>query len=427
MPKQFKKWTEEEVNILKSCEGKFIEDILKHFPYRTERSVTEKLRLSNIKYITKSRIKSKDSESIICHSCNTEKDYNDDNFDLKAKHFICRDCTRRYSQINKYKNKYGIELLPDKLFDTYTPIEWYKMFIENKINVIPWEITRCKEKYGEIIRYVIEDVVGCRTRSDFAKITLEDIKKNKIVFSTCKKVFQINTKYELIDYLYPHLNLKPFEMCQVPRNHWNKVTADEYMTYYIENIVGGIEIVNSNPSLYLTPSNIRIEHPSLYNCIYLYNIYSDFYTWVKELYPYITFKKEDIQVFLSKDNATICNSLEECNIFDYIKFDMGITQIEAIGTKRTDIYNNSKEKENYIPDFKIENVLDKPIIIEYYGLYNNRTNNVKHMKEYNDKIIRKNNFYKNNKEIYFIDLYPYDIKNNFEGVKNKIEKLMPNY
>ena len=58
---------------------------------------------------------------------------------------------------------------------------------------------------------------------------------------------------------------------------------------------------------------------------------------------------------------------------------------------------------------------------------NNRTNNVKHMKEYNDKIIRKNNFYKNNKEIYFIDLYPYDIKNNFEGVKNKIEKLMPNY
>ena len=77
------------------------------------------------------------------------------------------------------------------------------------------------------------------------------------------------------------------------------------------------------------------------------------------------------------------------------------------------------------PDFVIDNYKDielvKPIIIEYYGLYlKNYQGELTMFKNYQDKIVLKNNYYKSRDDIIFIDLYPYDLKNNCEGVKNKL-------
>ena len=40
--------------------------------------------------------------------------------------------------------------------------------------------------------------------------------------------------------------------------------------------------------------------------------------------------------------------------------------------------------------------------------------------KYIEKTKRKNEFYKSQEDIYFIDIYPDDLKNNFRGVKNKL-------
>jgi len=45
-------------------------------------------------------------------------------------------------------------------------------------------------------------------------------------------------------------------------------------------------------------------------------------------------------------------------------------------------------------------------------------------KNYQDKIILKNNYYQSRVDIIFIDLYPYDLKNNCEGVKNKLTEVL---
>ena len=70
------------------------------------------------------------------------------------------------------------------------------------------------------------------------------------------------------------------------------------------------------------------------------------------------------------------------------------------------------------PDFIIHN--NKNIIVEYFGLYVEDFKNSKILKSYHDKTKRKINFF-NNLQVYnFIDLYPEDLKNDFEGVRNKL-------
>ena len=60
--------------------------------------------------------------------------------------------------------------------------------------------------------------------------------------------------------------------------------------------------------------------------------------------------------------------------------------------RRNQKYYNEKYNERYIPDFQI-NYFNKIIIIEYF---------------------------KSLKDVIFIDLYPNDLKNNFQGVNDKL-------
>ena len=128
-------------------------------------------------------------------------------------------------------------------------------------------------------------------------------------------------------------------------------------------------------------------------------------------------------IHIGCDNKTKLDSYQEKILFDYIYTNFKKINIKAIGLNRNNKFYNEKYNENYIPDFLIskynKNKLIKPIIIEYYGMYSENPSN-QLFKDYKEKTQRKNEYYKSNPDIYFIDLYPTDIKNNFEGVREKL-------
>ena len=79
------------------------------------------------------------------------------------------------------------------------------------------------------------------------------------------------------------------------------------------------------------------------------------------------------------------------------------------------MFYNKEFNESYIPDFIIK---DKNIIIEYFGLYVDK--NHEFIENYKRKTHRKIKYFINIEGYEFIDLYPDDLKNDFEGVRKKL-------
>jgi hypothetical protein len=88
--------------------------------------------------------------------------------------------------------------------------------------------------------------------------------------------------------------------------------------------------------------------------------------------------------------------------------------------------HSDKYNENYIPDFLIK-YNDAIYIIEFFGLYK-PFEKKQFVQDYILKTHKKIDFYydycNKNNNYKFIDLYPKDIKNNLEGVKEKLSFLL---
>lgn len=70
-------------------------------------------------------------------------------------------------------------------------------------------------------------------------------------------------------------------------------------------------------------------------------------------------------------------------------------------------------------DWKIEG--EKTIYVEYFGLYTEETTDGDYLYEYHNKTKRKIMLCKQN-DVPLIELYPYDLKNNFNGLLNKFKE-----
>ena len=82
------------------------------------------------------------------------------------------------------------------------------------------------------------------------------------------------------------------------------------------------------------------------------------------------------------------------------------------------LYTNGKYNERYIPDFYI-NTNDKIVLIEFFGMY--KPNNPSQIfKDYCEKTKRKIEYFNSLENVYFIPLFPKDLNNNFEGVREKL-------
>ena len=251
--------------------------------------------------------------------------------------------------------------------------------------------------------------------------------------------FKINT-YDLLIDAYPIIKNKNllFEW-ELIRN--NKTSLQELITFlreFVNHRMNDLvfDIKNDLP-IYLNFTFMLELYPKF--CGYLQTNnnrtrkFSSFYEWACLSFPEYEqyWTPEDFGLCMAFD-GTKCNSKQEIMVYETAKRDMEIQEFCAIGSTHSGKYTFKYNGVNKIcPDFVIDYYnntdLAKPIIIEYYGLYIKDYQGDNTMfKKYQEKIVLKNNYYKNNKDIIFIDLYPYDLKNNCEGVKNKINNILSN-
>ncbi|MDF2883770.1 MAG: hypothetical protein K0R54_4334, partial [Clostridiaceae bacterium] len=193
--------------------------------------------------------------------------------------------------------------------------------------------------------------------------------------------------------------------------------------------------------------NLKEDIPKYLNCSYLQDDYSKFnkyitkkkfrnyYEWAINAFPEYKhiWVEKDFGIIQSKDGVEF-DSCEEKNIYEYIKFQNDIFKyIKFIGRcKNSGEYvfqlNDQYEYKQFCPDFVVENIiyknkkqqLKKPIIIEYYGYYyENKNHHI--FQEYVKKTKIKEKFYKSNNDIYYIGIFPEDLKNNFQGLTKKLD------
>ena len=189
--------------------------------------------------------------------------------------------------------------------------------------------------------------------------------------------------------------------------------------------------------IYINMSFIDAVYPKFKKQIFK-NRFETFYQWCCEAFPEYAhnWSPEDFGMCVAFDGSR-CGSLEEKMVYEYFKKETDLRYIEAIGYKHSGehvfILPDEHEDNKYCPDFVIEYVdidniktkLTKPMYIEYYGWYT-EAYHTNPLVMYREKTWRKNDYFKSLDSITFIDIYPDDLKNNFEGLKVKCNTILDN-
>jgi predicted nuclease of restriction endonuclease-like RecB superfamily len=200
-----------------------------------------------------------------------------------------------------------------------------------------------------------------------------------------------------------------------------------YIKWFVETkIMPNIkDIKNEIPNMFTINNFRNIGEHVLNHILEVKKHYSSYYEWLNKLYPEWNLTENDFKLHVACDGKTLCDSFEEKILFNHIYSDLGIKTIVGIGKSRKEGLVNLKENERYFPDFIIEGY-DKKIYIEYYGLYTKNSSNHAILNSYRNKTNRKNCFYYSSNDYYFIDIYPSDLKNNFNGVDEKLTSFFMN-
>lgn len=259
----------------------------------------------------------------------------------------------------------------------------------------------------------------------------KDVNKNIFVYSK-----YYNTLYDVLVSAYPEIkNNKTLFMWEWNQcnNYTNNMLINmlrEYVIYRIEDIKS---YENEIPK-YLNRSYFDIHYPK-FNKILSKRKFKNYYEWACLAFPEYKnkWKPEDFNIICSFDGF-IFDSYEEKSVYEFLKKYYVTKDIIPIGRVRNgDYIFKDKNNKIYCPDFVINNItyknekihLKKPLIIEYYGLYEPNNNN-KVIKNYVKKTLKKENYYNSNKNIYYLGIYPQDLKNNFDQLIKNIEEKIKN-
>jgi hypothetical protein len=372
-------WTNEELNIIKNCNGKTMNEMLKLLPYRS------KIGIRNMAFKYKISIRAErnwTSEEIkIINDANNKLTFSQtlDLLPYRTKYALSH-----YAKINNIKFRRpsvwkdeDIELLKNVCNDKTSLKDIYKLFPNIEDGVINKKIhdlglrnlvtSHFKEWTNEEDNYLIENYYATKSKdlADKFKVVASGITERAAFLGLDKKLIQI-----------------PY-------------TENEIQL--LESIRNDCLSLNDICTLFSTRTIPSLRH------------------MLKKLN--IQYNRKD---YYSSDGITKLRSIEERDVFDFIRDNFKVDIILSNGKK----FKNKKYNESYIPDYIIHNVnniiLNKKLIIEYYGLYKPDNNQSTFIQTYIEKTQRKNEYYKSNPEIYFIDLYPTDLKNNFKGVKDKL-------
>jgi len=424
-------WSQDEVEILEKhysySSQEELEELLPRHTFSQIQSKANKLKIMRI-YKKPNKIKIKAIKIIevtrVCKLCGKEKNLKSDFKRTK----VCKDCTKKMNTIKEHNDKYGIILDFNKIYATFTPIEWWKFTYYgtpngNKMKQVPYEILFDKTMIDSILKYVIINEMCFDDRNKILNIVLKDFKKyrlNGMLYKFNKSI------YELITYLFPNYNIKQWELSATTDNCWDiKGNADDYLKWFIKEKLGVdniMEFKSEIPKIFTVSELRKINEHVLNSIIHIKKYYTSYYEWFSILFPELNLCPDDFKEHISRDNKRL-NSLEELKVYEVMKYDLGINVTSTYGKNKLYTYHNELENENYVPDFIIKKLKDKVLIVEYFGLYK-ENNTHKIFVNYANKTKRKVAYFENNKDVYFIGLYPDDLKDDFAGVKNKITSFL---
>lgn len=245
------------------------------------------------------------------------------------------------------------------------------------------------------------------------------------------------TQYELLVETYPQIKnnkiLFDWEWYTIADGSYNRENLinilRELVLYRMNDII--IDLKNDIP-IYLNRTVVD------YYCkkigIFAYREFQSFYNWACESFPEYKdiWKSSDFDVCIAYDGVT-CGSKQEMLVYEYIKRDLNFEYIINIGKERSGDnifkYTEDNKERKLCPDFIIKEIninnekklLKKRIVIEYFGLFT-KTNyqSSDRLTNYYHKTLKKVKYFSSIEDIYFIDLYPEDLKNNFQGVREKL-------
>lgn len=189
-------------------------------------------------------------------------------------------------------------------------------------------------------------------------------------------------------------------------NYWKeKENRIKEMKYFIEEDLK-LENLDKLP-IYLTKNLLSKKNRTFYGV--LSNYYNgELYQWLNECYPnrYIP---EDFNIFFKRDEF---DSIEEGYVHDVLKEHFGKSLLYNSGDA-----SNRLTIGTYQPDWIV--LYEKPIIIEYLGMYTDDKNNATII-NYRSKADRKISYYDKLEHYDKIYIYPKDLRTNFKGVYDKL-------
>jgi len=254
-------------------------------------------------------------------------------------------------------------------------------------------------------------VANIRSYIKFNNVVIDDIfnyggyhellKESKVLSKYYRHV-SIELILKLYDNKYPAYMFKNGNV-----NYWkSKENRIKEMIFYIENDLK-VENLDKLP-LYLTKGILNNSNRILYHLLPKY--YSgELYNWVNECYP-DRFDPKDFNIFYRRDEF---DSLEEGYIHAVLKNKFG----------KSLFYNHGDGSQKltlsgYQPDWVV--LSEKPIIIEYFGMYVIRDHKNTMLDQYVEKSDKKMSYYDSLEHYDKIYLFPKDVRDDCSGVKDKI-------
>jgi len=314
-------------------------------------------------------------------------------------------------KLNTFQDRFGIFNIVNITY----PNKW-----------VPWEFNFVPANFWNNRDNLIDVGVWlfCKLIDDKIINNIEDIPKLK------KDIFKL---YNLDGVLAGKFNSSPYvfwntmfplkwfewEFKMTPKNYWiNNINRINALKQLIENRLN-LNIIN-------IPKNISysflVEYYHKFSLICDQYYKSNIYKWINECYPNV-FTPEDFNQIIASDGTKLDSNLERIIHELLIKTFENVKYYDNNTIDKNKWYNEL-ENENYVADWLIEN----NIIIEYFGWYNlNLYNKYKIITDYIDKTHRKIQYFSSLKNYKFLPLFPEDLKNHLQGVKEKlkiIEKLV---
>ncbi|CAG7839910.1 hypothetical protein CLOHAE12215_01326 [Clostridium haemolyticum] len=298
----------------------------------------------------------------------------------------------RLEKIISYKDIYNHILEKD-----YEYYPWHYP----KINFQKKSFETCKRVVNN---YLLENNINIKHPLDFNYTSL--IKHCKLTSSLSPDALSFIVYY--YDYKYAGYQFK-FGSPNYYKLEMNRIND---LKHFIEQ---DKKIPTNKIPLYLTKMTLQREARSLYYILNQGKYYKNLYEWVNKCYPN-KFIEAD---FVINPYRNEFDSLEESQIHDILKANF------------SNVLYNQRNRSNeiningMIPDWVLFTAKGC-YLVEYFGLYVNNKNN----KRINDYITRANEkieLYKGMKQYKYLFLYPNDLINDFEGLRNKINTIKKSF